>query len=102
MARVLVEGKYVMFRCPGCDDIHMINRDMWSYDGNANLPTINPSILVRSVIQVAGSNVDRKCHSFVREGMIQYLPDCSHHLRGQTVALPILDRDSKDILFGHA
>lgn len=27
------------------------------------------------------------CHSFVRDGLIQYLPDCTHHLAGQTVPL---------------
>lgn len=28
------------------------------------------------------------CHSFVRDGMIQFLTDCTHKLAGQTVELP--------------
>jgi hypothetical protein len=32
--------------------------------------------------------VDRVCHSFVVDGRIQFLGDCTHHLAGQTVDLP--------------
>ena len=28
------------------------------------------------------------CHSFVKDGQIQFLSDCSHELAGQTVPLP--------------
>lgn len=31
------------------------------------------------------------CHSFVRNGRIEYLGDCTHHLKGQTVDLPDMD-----------
>lgn len=29
-----------------------------------------------------------RCHSFVRAGMIEFLSDCTHALRGQTVSIP--------------
>ena len=29
-----------------------------------------------------------RCHSFVREGRIEFLSDCTHALAGQTVELP--------------
>ena len=28
------------------------------------------------------------CHHFIRDGKIQFLGDCTHALRGQTVDLP--------------
>jgi hypothetical protein len=31
------------------------------------------------------------CHLFVTGGMIEYLPDCTHSLVGQTVELPEQD-----------
>jgi hypothetical protein len=59
----------------------------WAWDGNVDLPTISPSILVRANFapEDGGPSV---CHSFVRAGQIQFLNDCTHSLRGQTVLLP--------------
>jgi len=37
-----------------------------------------------------------RCHSFVRDGRIEFLSDCTHALKGQTVDLP----DLPDWLFG--
>jgi len=30
---------------------------------------------------------ERICHSFITDGKIQFLSDCTHHLAGQTVDL---------------
>ena len=32
----------------------------------------------------------KRCHSYVKDGQIQFLNDCSHVLAGQTVDLPEL------------
>ncbi len=94
----------VGFWCPGCDEMHMINTDMsdrpaWEFDGRYDQPTFSPSILVTGVRRItddeharimAGERIEptpRVCHSFVREGNIQFLGDCTHHLAGQTVRL---------------
>jgi hypothetical protein len=50
-----------------------------------NKPTVSPSILF------CPDEPARRCHSFITNGMIQYLDDCHHALRGQTVALLDLD-----------
>jgi hypothetical protein len=79
--------KYFMFWCPGCECAHAIN-EHWRFNGDLEKPTISPSIL---------SNGDRRCpntprcHSFVRDGKIQFLSDCDHALAGQTVELPEWD-----------
>lgn len=36
----------------------------------------------------AGNPIPFVCHSFVTDGRIQFLSDCTHSLAGQTVDLP--------------
>jgi hypothetical protein len=94
----------LMFMCPGCEITHHIrhgNGDgpRWQWNGNAEKPTFMPSILVRYshwVPKATPDNpdpgpqtkVDAVCHSFVTDGRIQFLGDCTHELAGQTVDLP--------------
>lgn len=74
------------FTCPGCGDIHAIpthGPKAWGFNGDLEKPTFTPSILARLPMP------DRVhvCHSFVRDGQIQFLSDSTHALAGQTVAL---------------
>lgn len=103
----------VMFHCPGCRENHMIYIEqtfdcgphpVWSFNGDGNAPTFTPSILVQGsawVPPVVPGNIDAwranpweqsrvemTCHSFVTDGRIQFLDDCTHSLAGQTVDLP--------------
>ncbi|WP_426491074.1 DUF6527 family protein [Hymenobacter sp. 102] len=86
------------FHCPGCNSEHGINtnaangRPLWILSGPPEQPTISPSILVRGGYYDQVARVDKVgvCHSFVRNGQIQFLTDCTHHLAGQTVPLPAL------------
>jgi hypothetical protein len=78
------------FHCPGCNEEHWVSvgtnsvwKIIWKFNGDYNKPTINPSILVRH-----GESV---CHSFIRDGKIQFLGDCTHELRGKTVDLPDIE-----------
>jgi len=85
--------------CPGCGRMHEIavsgknaSGAAWSFDGNFAAPTFSPSINervnmpdMRGYNPGAGSSV---CHHFVRAGKIQFLGDCTHELRGQTVEIP--------------
>lgn len=86
------KGSYI-FQCPGCGYAHKINtvkRDdgwpVWGFNHNLESPTVTPSILVT---YDHGENYEKKvCHSFVKDGKIQFLSDCTHKLAGQTVELP--------------
>jgi hypothetical protein len=41
---------------------------------------------------IDGQSVEyKRCHSFVTDGRIQFLGDCTHHPVGQTVPLPPWD-----------
>lgn len=84
---------YYIFLCQGCDSEHTIPlekgepRTNWGWNGSVDSPTIRPSILV---------NVGRKnptipiCHSYITDGKIQFLSDCTHPLAGQTIELKAL------------
>lgn len=77
------------FECPGCEMVHRIMHGFglgprWDWNGNLETPTFTPSVLVR----YQWSEGERVCHSFVTDGRIQFLGDCTHALAGQTVDLP--------------
>jgi hypothetical protein len=78
------------FRCPACNEEHVLKG--WTFNGNADRPTFSPSVLVSyngaDADAANGAGLPSRCHSYVREGRIQFLPDCSHALKGQTVDLP--------------
>lgn len=65
-----------LFWCPGCDEVHQVDK-RWEIDTQTN--TLGGSVLV------TGPGV---CHSFVKNGTIQFLGDCTHKLVNQTVPLP--------------
>lgn len=76
----IIEGK-LMFFCPGCGYEHFVNtnRNGHVFNGDFDKPTFTPSVLVHG---------QHRCHSFITEGKIKYLNDCSHQLAGQTITLP--------------
>ena len=53
-------------------------------------PTLTPSVLAQGVNR-DGEPVPYRCHSYVTDGRIQFLGDCSHALAGQTLDLPPVD-----------
>ena len=92
------------FRCPGCGELHAVRiggeHPCWSWNGSYDKPTFQPSVLVTGVERLteaeyskvlAGGLVEPRplvCHSFVVDGQIQFLGDCTHAQAGQTVPLP--------------
>lgn len=88
----------LLFYCKGCENHHGVN-NLWQFNGDYNKPTFSPSILVRGVqditdeehaLLMAGKYVEPRplvCHSFVTDGKIQYLNDCTHGYAGQTIEL---------------
>ena len=79
-----VKGMY-KFYCPGCEGYHAVWTDKektpcWEFNGDVDSPTASPSILVRAPYPEG----IRVCHSFIKDGKIQFLNDCTHNLKGQT------------------
>lgn len=80
--------------CPGCQMWHSLNTatadpklPKWDFNGDVEKPTFSPSLLVR----YPQDGVEKRCHSFIKNGEIQFLSDCSHDLKGLTVPLPDMD-----------
>lgn len=61
---------------------------IWTWNGSLEKPTFQPSILVKANY-TSIDRLDDICHSFVVDGRIQFLGDCTHELAGQTVDLPL-------------
>ena len=91
-ARDVHDGKvYRHFFCPGCNRTHVID-EKWSFNGDHDRPTFRASVLVTYNGPDAGTDgaPPAVCHSFVTDGRIEFLGDCTHALAGQTVDLPEL------------
>lgn len=77
------------FWCPGCEMLHapqIKGPKAWTFNDDHDRPTFAPSILV----QFTMGDEQRRCHSFVQEGQIEFLSDCTHPLAGKTVPMPEL------------
>lgn len=103
------EGGLMLFMCPGCNQAHGIrvagDKPIWKWSGDVVRPTFSPSVLV-SYYQITPEGCamiargdappdgerypgkDVVCHSFVKDGRIEYLGDCTHSLGGKTSDLP--------------
>ena len=114
-----LENGGLMFQCPGCGEPHVVwvgegSGPRWGWNGNGDAPTFTPSILVRGVridggdaeiecildsyklpedreAMLADKRINTVCHSFITDGRVQFLNDCTHALVGQTVDLPNYD-----------
>ena len=77
--------------CPGCGHDHVYYTEkesqyhvLWTFvNGDLEKPTFKASMLVNP-------NNDpsyNRCHYFVTDGKIQYLNDCTHNMKGQTIEM---------------
>ena len=95
--------------CPGCDEMHIFAVDQpftngakWTFDGNVDAPTFSPSMNIRTgprpMVPIGRPDAGRidVCHYFLKGGLIQFLGDCTHALKAQTVPLPDLPPLSRD------
>ena len=73
------------FYCPACNEYHTVN-DSWRFNGNFEKPTFSPSI------SVTWGN-DKLCHSFIVDGKIRYLKDCTHEFAGKTIDMEDIEEE---------
>lgn len=98
------------FVCPGCalmpgggSGLHMLpvnspnKAPQWEWNGDLERPTLSPSILTRGAEHHEPALSRHVCHSFLRDGVFEFLGDCTHPLVGQRVPLP----DLPDWLVSH-
>lgn len=111
-----VEGQpnTLLLKCPGCSSYHQIwigegSGPRWSFNGDFEKPTFSPSLLVwwdepTNIDNPDAMKADLEakrlhgtplpitkevCHSFIVDGVWQFLYDCTHALAGQHV--PMID-----------
>lgn len=80
----------VWIYCPGCKIHHGLTIKHptfkpWGFNGDYEKPTFTPSLLCN------GDYPESRCHSFITDGHIQFLGDCFHELKNQTVELTEID-----------
>jgi hypothetical protein len=99
------------FYCPACGEIHWVPKLRWSFNGDYERPTLHPSVIYTSGHYCGHFNPEKDtcwckyneeyrkefpdgppspfkcvlCHTWVKEGTIQYLSDCSHAFAGKVV-----------------
>ena len=98
-AKIQQREELLGFKCPGCKTTHYVQHGSdigpnWGWNGCVDAPTFTPSVLVTYNGADAGKDgaPPAVCHSFVTDGRIQFLGDCTHALAGQTVDLPDFDK----------
>jgi hypothetical protein len=106
-----VEGGFAHW-CPACEEMHgfRVEGDGWSFDGNLECPTFNPSMKITGVqsikekgewtgewvLDANGKALPLCCHYFLHAGQLKFQSDCTHKLKGQTVPLPELPDFMRD------
>lgn len=89
-----VQYHLVGIYCPGCKVEHLFTIKHpgpfvpWNWNGSLDNPTFTPSMLC------SGGPNNMRCHSFVTDGKIQFLNDCDHELKNQTVDLPEIKKQN--------
>lgn len=108
-----IAGNQLGYWCSGCEEMHALNTGpgtpCWTFNGNYDRPTFTPSVLIRSGHHSPEYKMpaDGKCeyceeakaegyetlccvcHSYITDGQIQFLDDCTHKLKGKTVPLAV-------------
>ena len=91
--------KGLTYWCEGCKGAHSIVTDgpgAWGWNRDALRPTFTPSVMVTWPANPNASEefkewrTERRCHTFVTDGKVQFLSDCTHELAGQTRDFPDL------------
>jgi len=91
----------VTYWCQGCESIHQVvtrGPGAWGYNGNPDKPTFTPSVLVHYDYGPPEARVHKVCHTFITDGMVQFLGDCTHALAGKTEPLPDLPEQWRTIV----
>lgn len=86
--------------CEGCGMEHRIitkrmnNGPLWNFDNNLKHPTFYPSVRIKLGVDKEGEQ--RICHYFLKDGLLWYCGDTTHHLSGMSVSLPPFPEDYLD------
>lgn len=102
-------GEHLIFYCPDCRQLHSAKikgEGAWGFNDDMVKPTLSPSYLMRSGHHATTFKPGEPCwctyeqrlgepspfqcgvcHFFLKEGVIEYLNDCTHDHAGKKVPL---------------
>ena len=86
-----------VFVCPACGIYHQLKiggEDGWTFNGDFVRPTFTPSLLVEWCH--GEDRLEKRCHSYIRDGRIEFLADSKHALSGQTVELAEVSEEERE------
>lgn len=105
----------LLYWCEGCRTAHQVKiagPGAWGFNGDYERPTFTPSVLVTSGHYMPGHDPSkgcycnkpppdgaawgfacRRCHTFIRGGIVEFLSDCTHALAGQSRPMAPLPGD---------
>jgi hypothetical protein len=63
---------------------------VWTWNKDTEKPTLKPSILNDPF---SNGEIQGRNHCFLNDGMVRFLNDCTHELKGQTVETEDVDAD---------
>lgn len=107
-----IKGNHIgyQFNCPACHEEHAVGKS-WQFNGDYDKPTFQPSVLVTGRRFTPSGQADYDawyasgcpprsegqfdsaptvCHSWITDGQIEFLADCTHAFAGKKVSLPDL------------
>lgn len=96
------EGGYSHW-CPGCEQMHVLPHS-WSFNGDVERPTFNPSFKHEGMRRVFvsgewrgdwerdanGNTIPFVCHYILTAGVLNFCNDSTHAMAGKSIALPTL------------
>ena len=72
--RRTIHGIQYWFWCSACREYHIFD-DSWKFNNDMEKPTFSPSLIYPN-------RKNKKCHLWIKDGMITYFKDCNHSLAG--------------------
>jgi uncharacterized protein DUF6527 len=97
--------------CPGCLEMHRLPDSGWTFNGDLNKPTFQPSFKHTGVKTVKDKNgqwtgewvldangkaIPDICHYILTNGILNFCSDCTHEMAGKPVPLPELPEFYRD------
>lgn len=76
---------------------------VWTWNGDTEKPTLKPSILTKGIKELTDEqlaeikrggvieSIPVVCHTFINDGRVQFLSDCTHEFAGRTMDLLDVD-----------
>ena len=85
-------GEKFQYICPGCGKRHVVD-NRWGF----KFDTEGRPTLVGSVKQTGGHYQHPYiCHSFIENGNVRFLNDCTHENKGKTLPMELFEEEENE------